>query len=724
MNLKRLELSGFKSFAKKTAFDFSAMTVAIVGPNGSGKSNIAEAIRFVLGEQSMKSMRGKRGEDLIWNGSHASGRANRASVSLIFDNRTRFLDTDFEEVVIERVVNRDGTNEYRLNGSAVRLKDILGLLASANIGQSGHHIISQGEADKILSASPRERREMLEDALGLKVYQYKKEESVRKLERTEENMRQVEALRREVAPHIRFLKRQVEKIQKAEDLRTEAVQRFRNYFANEHAYLESSRRELESAQATVRGKLATLRERIKKAREALSSNADSEHSKNIVALSENIDAVREKRAGASKEAARLAGQIEARSAVASDATVSAKALSALVEESERDFGAHTASLETLRAFTYDLFSRIKNLIHHGANDAHAVHALIEERSRAEQSEKEYREKEHALAQELDVLRKALDEAHVEERERERELFAVSTEERELAHSAQNLEEKLSRLSLEDGEFKRELGEAAVLVGREAAAYETSIHPNVVSREESEREKRELQKIKIRLEEMGAGGSDEILKEYTEVSEREAFLEKELNDLNQSAGTLKQLIANLDAELHARFEKGMALINAEFARFFSLMFDGGSAKLVFIKEPVRRIRSLEDDNDNGIPDEMEKPVEGIDITLSIPRKRIKGLVMLSGGERALTSIALIFAMSSVNPPPFLVLDETDAALDEANSRRYGDMVAALSEKSQLIVITHNRETMSRAGILYGVTMGGDGVSQILSVKLEEAVQVAK
>jgi chromosome segregation protein len=99
-------------------------------------------------------------------------------------------------------------------------------------------------------------------------------------------------------------------------------------------------------------------------------------------------------------------------------------------------------------------------------------------------------------------------------------------------------------------------------------------------------------------------------------------------------------------------------------------------------------------------------------------------MLSGGERALTSIALIFAMSQVNPPPFVILDETDAALDEANSKRYGDMIEALSKRSQLILITHNRETMSRAGVLYGITMGGDGVSKILSVKFDEAVEVAK
>ena len=99
-------------------------------------------------------------------------------------------------------------------------------------------------------------------------------------------------------------------------------------------------------------------------------------------------------------------------------------------------------------------------------------------------------------------------------------------------------------------------------------------------------------------------------------------------------------------------------------------------------------------------------------------------MLSGGERALTSIALIFAMSQVNPPPFIILDETDAALDEANSRRYGDMIEALAKKSQLILITHNRETMSRAGILYGITMGGDGVSKVFSVKFDEAAAVVK
>jgi chromosome segregation protein len=191
--------------------------------------------------------------------------------------------------------------------------------------------------------------------------------------------------------------------------------------------------------------------------------------------------------------------------------------------------------------------------------------------------------------------------------------------------------------------------------------------------------------------------------------------------------LKNLIADLENELSGRFKTGIDAINAEFTKLFAVMFDGGSASLVRVEEAIRKPKTVlveDGEEEEEAPSEKEETVEGIDIALSIPRKRVKSLVMLSGGERALTSIALIFAMSAVNPPPFLVLDETDAALDESNSRRYGDMVARLSEKSQLIVITHNRETMSRAGILYGVTMGNDGVSKVLSVKLEEAVKVAK
>src|SRR3989338_1800607 len=175
-------------------------------------------------------MRGKRGEDLIWNGAASEPRSNRASVKVIFDNTDKIFDIDFSEVVIERVVHRDGLNEYLINNSTVRLKDILELLARAHIGASGHHIISQGEADKILTASPKDRKGMVEDALGLKLYQYKRLESDRKLKKTFENIAQVEALRKEIAPHLKFLGKQVEKIEKTESMRLELITLAQEYF--------------------------------------------------------------------------------------------------------------------------------------------------------------------------------------------------------------------------------------------------------------------------------------------------------------------------------------------------------------------------------------------------------------------------------------------------------------------------------------------------------------
>jgi chromosome segregation protein len=203
------------------------------------------------------------------------------------------------------------------------------------------------------------------------------------------------------------------------------------------------------------------------------------------------------------------------------------------------------------------------------------------------------------------------------------------------------------------------------------------------------------------------------------------------DLEKSAISLKELIKDLELRLDEEFKTGVAKINHQFQEFFALMFGGGHASLDVIREAKRKVKDeglsdLLEGESMSIPEEEEEDEgkEGLDIQVSLPHKKVKGLVMLSGGERALTSIALIFAISQVNPPPFIILAETDAALDEANSRKYGDMIANLSQHSQLILITHNRETMSRAGVLYGVTMASGGDSKLLSVEFEEAVAVAK
>jgi len=347
--------------------------------------------------------------------------------------------------------------------------------------------------------------------------------------------------------------------------------------------------------------------------------------------------------------------------------------------------------------------------------------------------------EQTLQESYTALKQAIESEGAESREAEREVFRIMNEQRETEQVLEKITRELSVLERDRMEFKRELQEAVSLMGQALSRYfdyeVIDTQGKVLTREQIVTEtrgvqverRRALEKMKIRLEELGQGTGEDILKEYKDVKERDEFLVREIADLEASVGKLEELIADLTKQLNEQFVVGIEKIDSEFQKFFTLMFGGGNAALKRVKLKVRKKKDadLEDIEEVPEPEEEEEELEeGIEVDVKLPNKRVQGLDMLSGGERALTSIALIFAMSQVNPPLFVILDETDAALDEANSRRYGDMITALSERSQLILITHNRETMSRAGVLYGVTMSGDGASTLLSIKLDEAVAVAK
>jgi chromosome segregation ATPase len=751
MRLKSIELAGFKSFAKKTTLEFGSAITSVVGPNGSGKSNIAESFRFVLGEQSMKSMRGKRGEDLIWNGSSTSPRAGRASVKLIFDNSDRALALDFDEVAIERVVHRDGGNDYLLNGSSVRLRDIAELLSQANIGASGHHIISQGEADRVLTASVKERREMIEDALGLTAFLYKREEAERKMEKTAENMHEVESLRRELAPHVKFLQSQVKKIEEGQKLRDEVSQKYLEYLKRESVYLEHAAQALAEEKDVPEREHASLDAAIEHIRYELGQkHGDEQPVRELMELEEAGRRCRQSQDMVSRELGRIEGEIAAGARLTQTQSVTVPAAQAeefagrILSELQETLALDEveklkAKINALVMFANEFVRRLQGLRPEAAVGK-SVEELAAKKAALEHELAELAQEEERVRAAVEALRKKIESKKDASREAERELFQAMARRSELETTLASMRARGEALAREKESFTRELGEAGALVGHAALEYARFIvldaqgeklSDEEMAREEragQEERRRKLERNKIKLEELGAGNSHEILKEYKETTEREQFLARELADLEDSASKLRLLIEELTRTLEVRFELGIAKINTEFDAFFKLMFGGGGASLALVKEKKFRRAALSEAFGEGEDADTEDAVleteEGIDIHINIPHKRVKGIQMLSGGERALISIALIFAMSQVNPPPFLILDETDAALDEANSRRYGDMIKNLARSSQLILITHNRETMSHAGILYGVTMGADGVSKLLSVKFEEAVAVAK
>lgn len=749
MRVKSLEISGFKSFAKKSTFDFGASISAIVGPNGSGKSNVAEALRFVLGEQSLKSMRGKRTEDLIFNGSKSAERQNRAKVTISFDNKDRTFPIDYDEVDISREIHRDASSEYFINGSSVRLKDVIELLASVHIGASGHHIISQGEADRILNTSPKERRAMIEDALGLKIYHWKIIESEKKLLKTEENMRQSESLRREIAPHIKFLKKQVEKVEQARALRDELAMLYGDYLIREETYIKHTRGKLH-------GERDTLEHELEEANEALVhadslrgvETKDSAEVSELVRVRAEMGAVRRERDDRGRKIGRFEGMIEFEERrmnapqESHEKTVSAEEAENLAQglydelghaESSEDYlyikGVVSATRNKLGAFLEHIRG---SDIQRGPSEA-AIKALDDLRIEHKNLLNAQQNLENVISgfeSRIHELERVLETKRAEITDAERASFEIRSKKQELTLRLGMVREHIENFARDEVSFREELREGGILVGRsilDYVNYQIDIEQALSeSRAEQESRRKKIERTKIRLEDiMGGGSGEEIMREYEEAVARDEFLAKELEDLKQGAESLRDLMRGLEEELGTQFKEGIKKINKQFGEFFALMFGGGTASLeVAIEKKKKKSDTDIDGLLEGVPDEEEESEEGIEVSISLPHKKIRGLQMLSGGERALTSIALIFAVSQVNPPPFLVLDETDAALDEANSKKYGDMVATLAKYSQLIVITHNRETMSRAGIIYGVTMGSDAISKLLSIKFEEAEQLAK
>lgn len=758
MYLKELTINGFKSFARKGELEFTTPITAIVGPNGSGKSNVAEAFRFVLGEQSIKSLRGKKGEDLIFNGSESVSRANRASVTITLLNPpvhgTRVFPLDFDEISVERVVNRDGTNEYSINGSKTRLKDVQELLASANIGPTGHHIISQGEADRILSANPKERREMVEDALGLKIFQYKKAESERKLKKTLENIAQVESLRREVAPHLKFLERQIKKIERSVALQEELKIVYADYLKREDTYIAFHHDRLTNEKRTPVERRDELAKLLTKARERLASRENDDTRNALMALEKRIGEARHARQEVTRTIGQREGQMlfierqitekQKKQSQKSTEPIPRDEVERVVSQAEEDAtkALTQGEVKALSRALEGIMHSLKVLLSHTfiGTDTNEIEALEDElkevRAEHEHAEKEaekIRKEEESLAREYEELKRSIESEHTKNREAEHEVFAIMNEQREVEKTIDTLERELVMLERDRQEFKNELQEAVSLLGRGASMYfeyevkdaeGNALTEKVLMSEDrtiQRNRKHELERMKIRLEELGTGSNEDVLKEYKDVKDRDEFLVREVTDLTESVSKLEGLITELSNDLNEQFVSGIEKIDAEFQNFFTLMFGGGSASLVRVKPKVSK---NDEELLEGEIEAEEDTEEGIEIDVKLPNKRVRGLDMLSGGERALTSIALIFAMSQVNPPLFVILDETDAALDEANSRRYGDMISALAQKSQLILITHNRETMGRAGVLYGVTMAGDGMSKLLSVKFDEAVAVAK
>ncbi len=292
LRLKSLELYGYKTFASRTLFEFAPGITAIVGPNGSGKSNIADALRWVLGEQSYSLLRAKKTEDMIFAGSESRPRAGMASVTVVFDNSEGWLPVDFTEVAITRRAYRDGRNEYLLNGQVVRLREIQELLAQAGLSERTYTIIGQGLVDASLALKAEERRRLFEEAAGIGLYRLRREEALRRLESTHHNLERILDLLSELEPRLKHLERQARRAQEYAQVQADLHMLLRDWYGyhwyrlqqdllkarqklqhQEHQTHEARRayQEAQEKHAAIRSQINTLRQHLNAHHRELSS---------------------------------------------------------------------------------------------------------------------------------------------------------------------------------------------------------------------------------------------------------------------------------------------------------------------------------------------------------------------------------------------------------------------------------------------------------------------
>ncbi|MBO5137227.1 MAG: AAA family ATPase [Spirochaetaceae bacterium] len=925
MFLKSLEIFGFKSFVDRTRIEFSEGITALLGPNGCGKSNVVDAVKWVLGEQSAKNMRAEKMEDVIFNGTETRKPLNVAEVTLSIANENGLLPLDVSEITIKRRLYRSGESEYFINNTAVKLKNVRELFWDTGVGKAAYSVMEQGKIDQILSSKPEDRRYLFEEAAGITRFKVKRAEAERKLERTEENMRQVEGIMGEVKRSYDTLKVQAEKaikcralreeifnceldiqllrlknfsldkdrrateLKKAETLRNQAMADIEAINASlsenmeevnamegrlvalqkeiyglaveknekdkqakqlneRHSEIKQKLAQLESRKAMQEERIETLREDIDGQEAALHQNRRriQDVTANIDSFEDNIELAGTQITENDKYAADCEQQIlnlgiersdfhkdlesitedivteldlRLKDAGYSSANcASAKGnvdsilgkISALATGRKNIFADFVAmdipSSEETKRFAKNAlqsFSELENLIVQLSkaieeytaatpqfiDDFLAPEGIITKKrsidrkiAEIDQRVSEFREKIVALKsknselvlkideyratledlriqkaqmqaqmqsaeEQIRILRRDLTSQEVALQELENEIFSenkrfdeihdqvleiegeiASIEHKGFALTAEleNLEKDISSRNSDVSGKKESVKQKTADMAKyqaqfekytlELATTETEIRNikenfrDTHSRDLMEFEERmftitmpaaELrEKLATARQAMKDLGNVNLSapEEFQETKERYDFLAAQVADLQKAKEDLQRITEEIRAESTELFLSTYNKIKKNFHNMFRRLFGGGRAELRLLN-PGNVLES------------------GIDIFAQPPGKKLENIALLSGGEKTMTAVALLFATYMVRPSPFCLLDEIDAALDEQNVMRFIHTLRDFANVSQYIVITHNKKTVSGAGTMLGVTMEESGVSKVITIKLD-------
>ena len=847
-------MNGFKSFADKIEINFGAGITAIVGPNGCGKSNVSDAIKWVLGEQSYKAVRGSSMQDVIFKGTETRKMQSYAEVGLVFDNRTKVFDIDESEVTISRKLYRDGESEYALNGQPTRLKDINNLLHDSGIDRDGLTIISQGQVADLVSAKPENRRGIFEEAAGIAKFRARKDEAERKLDRTAQELTRVGDVLAEIERNLGPLIKQAEKAQKYLTLKDELKHLEINLFIYKYDHAAEEKAKSQAQADSLGAELKTLQAELE-AMDQVSANGMQELSdldKKVANLRDQILALsidHERQSGeqllyqATKDNLRQAeqqrAQLLSRQQMIKNIIDSGEgfkfSVKKLIEEKNRNSAVARAivgvvsqlltvpkELET--AMEMALGAAAQNVITHDEEDAKQLVHLLASKNlgratflpiTAVKPRVITAEERHVLkgmggrvlgvASELvtypdeisgviaNLLGRVivcdnLDSAIALSRQA-RYAFKVVTLDGDIIEprgsitggsknavtntvwhtsNLQQIEKDLAAVDADIAALQAKLKDmqpaethdqnqpqlealkdelAKTIAQRDNLHYMTGTSvsgrvelterinelqvkyyyaENLLTRMDAEIEnlsqriteeynlnysacyeqrdpefdlataEPRIGELRRELQRLGNVNLDAIEQVKTD-RERYDSYKAQSDDLFAAKQDLEKVLHELATQMETNFKTAFEQINRNFGEIFKELFGGGKAQLVLT--------------------DAEHFLDcGVDIIAEPPGKKLSSIMLLSGGEKALTAIAILFAILKYKAMPFCLLDEIEAALDDANVGRFASYLHNFSGETQFIVITHRKPTMELADRLYGITMEEKGISKIVSVKL--------
>ncbi len=771
MYLRSIEMKGFKSFPGRTKLEFSPGVSVIVGPNGSGKSNITDAVLWALGEQSPGAIRGASMQDVISAGGEGVGRRRAAEVEVVIDNSHGRAATELSEIAVRRTLDRSGEGVYRLNGARCRLVDVVEVLSDTNLGREMHSVISQGRVESIVHSKPRERRLLVEEAAGLGKHRKRRRRAELKLRAARDNLDRALDLEREARARLRPLKRQAQaaelgaRIEREElELRGRLVAEELRFGKDRASAAQRTAEKSRDERAAIEKRLEEVSARRRAAEERFAAR-DRERTQAwglLTKLRGEQQRIAVRAAALADRVAELEGALEVLRAEFGPLTLDlgstegapAERIGKLEEElTEIDAGLTSAGEGLARARSGDAvesereeaLGQIQAGAERAVRHARRAEGLLGERHRealrarvaaGEELLDDVAAATAATAALESAIRIRIERIEAKVVGEEGDGDAIAEEMRECSRQESELQVEIkaasdalteaqveaAHLGDRQAEAAKELASIAERLGEEVEPAEEAL-----SEEEREDIDRRLQRLERRRAQIGPV-NPLAEQEYEEAREHVESLQMQREDTERGMHELEALIRDIDREIERAFEQTFEATAKNFEEMVEHLFPGGRGRLRRVSlqavrevgEPETADGAEEVEEGEGIEEE-EREVLGVEIEVTPAGKSTRKLSLLSGGEKSLVALAFVFAVFLARPCPFYILDEVEAALDDANIDRFLQLIRRFSDRAQFVIVTHQKRTMDAADVLYGVTMGGDGVTKVVSRRLPREVE---